>query len=84
MTIPPPALPWRYEPSLCAILDANGQRVEMRSAVGLANANAALVAALQEALHQIEKYAEFLCEEDFDPTMDQLHAALSLALGEQA
>jgi len=37
----------------------------------------ALREAVSEALRQIEKYAEFFCEEDFDPTVDMLRAALS-------
>lgn len=36
-----------------------------------------LVEAAKEGLRQIEKYAEFFCDEDFDPTVDALRAALS-------
>lgn len=36
-----------------------------------------LVEAATEALRQIDKYAEFFCDEDFDPTVDLLRAALA-------
>lgn len=32
---------------------------------------------LKETLRQIEKYGEYFCEEDFDPTVDLVRAALS-------
>lgn len=38
---------------------------------------AVLKEAARQALLQIEKYAEFFCEEDFDPLVDQLRAALT-------
>lgn len=38
---------------------------------------AVLEEAVRQALLQVEKYAEFFCEEDFDPLVDQLRAALT-------
>lgn len=42
-----------------------------------ASLNDELVEAGKEALRQIEKYAEFFCDEDFDPTVDRLRAAIA-------
>jgi hypothetical protein len=38
---------------------------------------AVLEEAVKQALLQVEKYAEFFCEEDFDPLVDQLRSALT-------
>lgn len=38
---------------------------------------AVLEEAVKQALLQVEKYAEFFCEEDFDPLIDQLRSALT-------
>lgn len=36
-----------------------------------------LVKAARESLRQIEKYAEFFCDEDYDPAIDQLRRAIA-------
>jgi hypothetical protein len=53
---------------------ATGSAIERLEAL-----NAELLEAAREALHQIDKYAEFFCHEDFDPTVDLLRAAISKA-----
>lgn len=60
-------------PTTTVAVDAWNQRAHPTEGEEIAR----LREAATEALRQIEKYAEFFCDEDFDPTVDLLRGALT-------